>query len=1109
MFYIILLVLIIFGVWNLFLYRKISQLQAIRDFLSESEKHFRRAISNAPFPIMIHAEDGEVLEVNKIWTELTGYSHQDISTTKIWAEKAYGDKGKSILENVISKKYLLKSRWEEGDFTLKTKDGQECLWQFSSAPLGCLPDGRRVVVSMAVDITERQRIENALRESKEQYGSIYNQVAVGLANATLEGKFINVNPRWCEMLGYSREELLGKTVWEITHPDDREKISPAVHRLFAKEIPYFFQEKRYLRKDGSYFWATTGVSLVLDATGNPKHTLAVITNISERKQAEEALQDSEKRFRNIAANVPGAILQYVLHPDTSDAVTYVSPGCYDLWEVKAEVVIEDAQILWNMIHPDDGAAMYESVIHSAKTLESWFWQWRIITPSGKTKWLEAAGSPQLLDNGDIVWDTLIIDVSARKLAELALQETENRYRKVVEAQTDFILRLLPDTTITFANPSLCKVLGVTTEEIIGRKWSDFANPDDLQEYVLKKLVKLSPAHPRTLVENRDKRVNGEIGWTQWLNEGIFDEYGQLSEIQSVGRDITKLKKTEEALRASQELLSLITENMSDLVCLQDIDGNCLYITPSSQILLDYTPTELMGHNLYELVHPDDLEQVRRVFHQQLLTEQTLSVTYRMRKKTGDYIWLETITRRILPTHEERQHLQTTSRDVTNRIKVEEQLKYDALHDKLTGLPNRSLLMERLDLAIKRVKRNPQFNFAVLFLDLDNFKVINDSLGHLMGDKLLLTVASKLTHFIRETDLAARLGGDEFVILLEEVDNLEQAVAVAKRILEVFRSPFQISVKPIFTSTSIGIVMGTSSHQKAEELLRDADLAMYLAKQRGKNQYAIFTTSLHLKAVKRLHLENDLRKAFEHNEFLLYYQPIFNLQTDELYGFEALIRWQHPERGFISPTEFIPIAEETGLMVVLGQWILRTSSQQLAIWQSQFPNKSLKLSVNLSVKQLQNSLLKEVETILQQHTLENGSLTLEITESMLVENVEEVCQLLKQIKAKDINLSIDDFGTGYSCLSYLHQFPVDFLKIDRTFVSQALPKTHNQVIAESIIALSNSLNLNVIAEGIETNEQLQWLKQLGCKLGQGFFFSPPVSASQASELLNTDTLRATV
>ena len=1106
MFYIIFIVLMIFGVWNLFLHQKISQLQAIKDSPSESEKHFRRAISNAPFPVMIHAEDGEVLEVNKIWTELTGYSHQDIPTTKVWAEAAYADKGKSILKNVIAKKYLLESRWEEGEFTINKRDGQQCLWQFSSAPLGCLPDGRRVVVSMAVDVTERQRIENALRESKEQYRSVYNQVAIGLANAGLEGEFINVNPRFCEMLGYSREELLGKTVWEITHPDDREKISPAVYSLFNKEIPYFFQEKRYLRKDGSCFWANTGVSLVLDATGNPKHTLAVITNISERKQAEEALQDSEKRFRNMAANVPGAILQYVLHPDLSDAVIYMSPGCYDLWEVKAEDVIEDAQILWEMIHPDDKIPMYESIMRSAKTLEPWFWQWRIITPSGKTTWLEAAGSPQLQENGDIVWDTLIIDVSDRKSAELALEESENRYRKVVEAQTDFILRSLPDTTITFANQSLCQVLGVTTEEIIGRKWSDFANPDDLEKYVSQNLVELSLAKPRFLVENRDQRANGKIGWTQWLNEGIFDESGQLREIQSVGRDITQLKKTEEALRTSQELLSLITNNMSDLVCLHDLEAKFVYLTPSSQILLAYSPEELIGQSLYELVHPDDLEQVRRVFQKQYSQEKTLSVTYRIRQKTGAYIWLETITGRILTEDKKLKHLQTTSRNVTNRIKVEQQLKYNALHDSLTGLPNRSLLMERLELAVKRVKRSPHLKFAVLFLDLDNFKVINDSLGHLVGDQLLLTVAAKLTQFIRETDLASRLGGDEFVILLEEIDNLDQVLGVATRILSAFRSPFQLaSHKQVFTSTSIGIVISTNSYQGAEELLRDADLAMYRAKQTGKNQYAIFNPSLHLQAVKRLHLENDLRKAFEHDQFLLYYQPIFNLQTNALYGFEALIRWQNPERGFVSPAEFIPIAEETGLIIVLGQWILQTGCQQLAVWQSQFPNKSLKLGINLSVKQLQSSLLKELETVLRQYTLETGSLTLEITETMLLENVKEVSQLLKQIKAKDINLSIDDFGTGYSCLSYLHQFPVDFLKIDRAFVSHALPQTHNQVIAESIIALSNSLNLNVIAEGIETNEQLQWLKQLGCKLGQGFFFSPPVSAAQATQLLTEYSL----
>ncbi|MGP1384803.1 MAG: EAL domain-containing protein [Thainema sp.] len=823
--------------------------------------------------------------------------------------------------------------------------------------------------------------------------------------------------------------------------------------------------------------------------------------VNQRKQAEAALRESEQRFRNMAANVPGAIFRYLLHPDGSDKVIYMSPGCYDLWEVEAAAVEQDASILWRVVHPDDQAPMYESVLASARTLQPWFWQWRISTPSGKTKWLEAAGRPERRANGDVVWDTLIMDVSDRKRTEAELQASEVRYRKVVEAQTDFILRSQPDTTITFANPSLCRALGITLSQIVGKKWVDFANPDDLEQDAFRRLAELTPDNPRCFVENRDTRADGQDGWTQWLNEGIFDAAGQLIEIQSVGRDITDLKQTEAALRQSEERLRMVTENMSDLVCLHRPDGRYLYVTPSSQALLGYSPAELIGRDPYELFHPDDCDRIRQSADQFALPDSPEPITYRIRHKLSHYIWVETLTQPIWDEAGHIRHLQTTSRDVSARIRVEQQLKHNAFHDRLTGLPNRSLLMQRLDLALKRSKRHADSQFAVLFLDLDNFKVVNDSLGHLVGDELLLTIATLLRRFIRETDLAARLGGDEFVILLEEISGITEAVMIAERILVDLKSPLSISGRDVFVSTSIGIAINTSSHHQAEDLIRDADLAMYRAKHSGKSQYAIYDPAMHFQAMQRLHLESDLRKALDRQEFILYYQPIIELKTQTIQGFEALLRWQHPQRGWVSPADFIQLAEETGLIIPIGEWILQTTCRQLTQWQAQFPERALRISVNLSVRQLQDLLLQHLDDALQASELANpNTLVLEITESMLVKNVDATLALLDKIKAKGIRLSIDDFGTGYSSLSYLYRLPVDYLKIDRTFVNPVEPDARHQVIAESIVALSNLLELSAIAEGIETIEQLQWLQTLGCELGQGYLFSPPVPAEQATTLL---------
>ena len=941
-----------------------------------SEQNFRGPLDKAPFPIMVHAEDGEVLLINAIWREITGYTHQDIPTTKAWAQRAYGERAGKVLENIIAKKYTLKSRWSEGEFKIATSRGRQRLWQFSSAPLGQLPDGRRVVISMAADITELREAEIALRSSEARWQFALEGTGEGVWDWNLQTNKVFYSRQWKLMQGYDEDEV-GNSIDEWlsrVDPDDLPQCYGDLFKHFSGETLIYENEHRLRCKDGSYKWILArGKVMEWGANGQPLRIIGTHSDISSRKQAERALRESEKRFRNMAANVPGAILRYVLHPDGSDAVIYMSPGCYNLWEIEPDAVVKDAQILWDLIFPEERSSMYESVLASARTLEPWFWQWRITTPSGQVKWLEAAGRPERQDNGDVVWDTLIIDVSDRKRAEAALHKSEERLR-------------------------------------------------------------------------------------------------------------------------------LVTENMSDLVCLHDRDGSYLYVTSSSETLLGYTPEELMGGDPRELIHPDDRERVC-LEAQELVARGLISpITYRLRKKTGEYIWLETLIKVILDESGQIRHLQSTSRDVSDRVRVEEQLKHDALHDGLTSLPNRSLLMERLENALKRAQRDREYKFAVLFLDLDNFKVVNDSLGHLFGDKLLLAVATELKKLIGETDLAARLGGDEFVILLSELEEIEETELVAERILSRLGWPLQVGKREIFISASIGIVLGTNSYHRAEDLLRDADLAMYRAKENGRGGYAIFDPPMHLQVVQRMALEHDLRKALENREFVLYYQPVVNLKTQLIRGLEALIRWQHPQRGFVSPGEFIPIAEETGLIEPIGRWVLQSACEQLATWQAQFPDQFLRMSINLSVKQLQGMLLPQLDEILNKCGLQGHSLVLEITESMLVSNVESTRKLLESIEAKGIDLSIDDFGTGYSSLSYLHQLPVSNLKIDRAFVSPKQPDTRNQVIAEAIIALSNLLELKTIAEGIETRQQLQWLKELGCELGQGFLFSPPVPAPQVTELL---------
>ncbi|MEE3717070.1 EAL domain-containing protein [Tumidithrix elongata RA019] len=434
------------------------------------------------------------------------------------------------------------------------------------------------------------------------------------------------------------------------------------------------------------------------------------------------------------------------------------------------------------------------------------------------------------------------------------------------------------------------------------------------------------------------------------------------------------------------------------------------------------------------------------------------------------------------------------------------LIHNALYDALTDLPNRKLLMERLECAIIQANQTENYTFAVLFLDLDGFKMINDSLGHLVGDRLLIDIAQTIQTKINETDLASRylasrLGGDEFVILLEDIADIQDALRIAERLFEEFQTPFKLNEREIFITTSIGIVLGTPDYTRASDLLRDADIAMYRAKAQGRNSYKIFDAEMHTQAVNRLTLETDLRKALEREEFVVYYQPIVDIVGDRLIGFEALVRWQHPTRGFVSPAEFIPAAEENGSIVPLDSWMFEKACQQMAIWKSKYPSHfPLKISINLSAQDLRKaSFIEDIDRIQSETGLEGSAIALEITESMLIENIKKTIDLLTQLKERKIQISIDDFGTGYSSLNYLHRFPADNLKIDYSFVSQMQQGNRNYQVVSTIIALSNHLGLDVVAEGIETPQQLQWLQQLGCEFGQGYLFSKPLSVKEIETL----------
>ncbi|GAB4318919.1 MAG: hypothetical protein Kow0059_12720 [Candidatus Sumerlaeia bacterium] len=561
---------------------------------------------------------------------------------------------------------------------------------------------------------------------------------------------------------------------------------------------------------------------------------------------------------------------------------------------------------------------------------------------------------------------------------------------------------------------------------------------------------------------------------------------------------------EEALRESEERYALAVQGANDGVWDWNLEANTIYFSPRWKAIVGYEDEQLPNHpsQWFSRIHPQDIQNVREQLQAHLSGAiPHFQSEHRLMHKDGVYRWVLVRGLAVRGPDGRPMRMAGSLTDITRRKHIEEQLQHDALHDSLTGLPNRALFMDHLRLSLERSQRRRHF-FAVLFLDLDQFKVVNDSLGHVIGDQLLVEIAERLKASIRPGDTLARLGGDEFTILLDDINSISAAHRVAQRIQDDFSRPIVIGHHEIFTSASIGIALSASCYERPEDILRDADTAMYRAKARGRARYEVFDQNMHQRALELLELETTLRHAVRRGEFVLHYQPIVQLASGQLCGFEALVRWKHPRRGLLGPDEFIRLAEETGLIVPIGRWVLEEACRRLRDWQERFAAQPpLAVSVNLSSRQImQPDFVGEVHAIIRDTKIDAKALRLEITESMIMDNAQDAVDLLWRLKKLNLSLNIDDFGTGYSSLSYLHRFPIDTFKIDRSFVSNMDKATENYEIVRTILTLAGNLGMDVTAEGVETHRQFTALRQLRCNLGQGYYFSRPVDFDEADDLV---------
>lgn len=584
----------------------------------------------------------------------------------------------------------------------------------------------------------------------------------------------------------------------------------------------------------------------------------------------------------------------------------------------------------------------------------------------------------------------------------------------------------------------------------------------------------------------------------------------------------ELQRIRRQLAEREHLFQLITENAADMIAVIDRNGRRLYNSPAYQKILGYDPEELATTSAMDQIHPDDCARVLEAAQKARNTGRGERLEYRIRHKDGSWRFIESTASAIRNKEGETDGLVIVNRDITQRKRAEEQVDHLSFHDTLTSLPNRTLFLDRLQCAITHSRRHSDFRFAVLFIDIDEFKVFNDSLGYAAGDALLIQIAQRLTASLRGADTIsrphlgktaealmgestlARPGGDEFSVLLEELHDPSDTIRVAERIHQRLAIPFDIDGQEIVLTVSIGVAFSANAGAEAQDVLGDAEIAMYRAKSIGKGRCEVFDHAMHAGAIKRLQLETDLRKALELNQFRVYYQPIVSLRNGRIVGFEALSRWQRPE-GLVMPGEFIAVADETGIILPINRQLLHDACRQLRSWQALFPSDPpLTLNVNITPKQFaQPELASEIRKTLLETGLDPSCVNLEITETIAMADVEKSAVVLSELKALGVRLDIDDFGTGYSSLSRLQRFPVDTLKIDRAFVSRIDTDSATHEIVRIIVMLAHGLRLKVVAEGVETQAQVDLLKDIGCELAQGYFYSKPAAAEAIEQLLSNN------
>ena len=939
---------------------------------------------------------------------------------------------------------------------------------------------------VARDVTERKRAEDALRASEARKSAMIEAALDAIVTIDAQGRVLEFNSAAERIFGYTRECALGKPMADLIIPPSlRERhregmaryLATGEDRIFGKTL-----EMTAMRADGSEFPIELTVTR-LPSDGPPIFT-GFIHDISDRKRAESHLRDSEERFRVAAQMSSDLVYEWDLetgrvqyfHARIGSSKGNRLPATREEWE--------------NLVHPDDRERVLASMRRTLDTDRPFFEEYRIVLPDGSARVRVGYGKVLRDAKGHpLKWIGVNKDVTDRRRTESALKESEQKLRTLVMNAPIVLFAIDSDGIFTHSEGKGLEALGRKPGEVVGRSVSEvYGDQPDILEHVRRALS--GESHMATV------RL-GEIAF-ETRYAPYRDSNGHIMGIIGVATDVTEQHRADQSLRASEARYRTLFERNLAGVFRSTLDGRILDCNESFARIFGYSsPAEVLDQHAQRLyLRPKD----RNVFLSRLSEKNSLS-NYEscVRKGDGTPIWvLENATLMEGPDGD-RSMIEGTIIDITERKRAEEQVKHLAFHDALTGLPNRLLFNDRLSIALAQARRSGE-KLVTLFLDLDRFKVINDSLGHAAGDELLRRVAERLQASVRAGDTVARLGGDEFIILLTRISSEENAGKVAAKFLQSLRNPFPVQERNIFITTSVGVSVYPNDGLDPETLIQNADVALYRAKEEGRDNYQLYAPAMNARALQRLSLENRLRQALPNEELILHYQPIVDVRSGRVCGAEALLRWRHPELGLVPPSEFITLAEISGLIVPIGHWVLKTACEQVREWQAMgYPH--LRVSVNLSPRQFQQSkLVAQVTGSLVAGGIDAGSLDLEITESSAMQNAELTINTLLELKRLGVAISLDDFGTGYSSLNYLKRFPIDRVKLDQSFVRDMTRNSEDAAIVRAVISMAHTLKLVVVAEGVETEEQLAFLRQHRCDEIQGFLFSPPVEAAEFRKLL---------